>query len=138
VKQKKTNKKIVETLTHDEAKRKNIPTAEFQSVVQKEAQAPLKIKYPRGVNGLNNEKENRNGDLDPQLVWRGKDEQDHAYFLGANDDPYKALKTTLKAEINQEAWVTLNSDITSGDSPSEFLDGLRAWQQSSRYGQQSL
>ena len=35
----------------------------------------------------------------------------HAYFLGAND-PYKALKTTLKAEINQEAWATLNSDIS--------------------------
>jgi adenine-specific DNA-methyltransferase len=35
----------------------------------------------------------------------------HAYFLGAND-PYKALKTTLKAEINQEAWDTLNSDIS--------------------------
>lgn len=28
--------------------------------------------------------------------------------------------------------------VTSGDSPSEFLDDLRAWQQSSRYGQQSL
>ncbi|MEI2421491.1 site-specific DNA-methyltransferase, partial [Arthrospira platensis SPKY2] len=27
----------------------------------------------------------------------------HAYFLGAND-PYKALKTTLKAEIDEEAW----------------------------------
>ena len=35
----------------------------------------------------------------------------HAYFLGAGD-PYKALKTTLKAEINQEAWATLNSDIS--------------------------
>ena len=35
----------------------------------------------------------------------------HAYFLGAND-PYKALKTTLKAEINQEAWETLHSDIS--------------------------
>tara|TARA_Y100000589_G_C27165437_1_gene634561 strand:- start:141 stop:2219 length:2079 start_codon:yes stop_codon:yes gene_type:complete len=34
-----------------------------------------------------------------------------AYFLGAND-PYKSLKTTLKAEINQEAWDTLNSDIS--------------------------
>jgi len=33
----------------------------------------------------------------------------HAYFLGAND-PYGALKTTLKAEINKEAWDTLNSD----------------------------
>ncbi len=35
----------------------------------------------------------------------------HAYFLGARD-PYKALKTTLKAEINREAWETLNSDTS--------------------------
>jgi adenine-specific DNA-methyltransferase len=35
----------------------------------------------------------------------------HAYFLGAND-PYKALKTTLKAEINEEAWATLNRDTS--------------------------
>ena len=32
----------------------------------------------------------------------------HAYFLGAND-PYKSLKTTLKAEIDEDAWATLNS-----------------------------
>ena len=31
----------------------------------------------------------------------------HAYFPGAND-PYKALKTTLKAEVDQEAWDSLN------------------------------
>jgi adenine-specific DNA-methyltransferase len=35
----------------------------------------------------------------------------HAYFLGAND-PYKALKTTLKAEIDEEAWETLHSDTS--------------------------
>ena len=35
----------------------------------------------------------------------------HAYFLGAGD-PYKALKTTLKAEINEEAWATLQSDVS--------------------------
>ena len=35
----------------------------------------------------------------------------HAYFLGASD-PYKSLKTTLKAEINREAWDTLNSDVS--------------------------
>ncbi len=35
----------------------------------------------------------------------------HAYFLGAND-PYKSLKTTLKAEINEEAWAALNSDTS--------------------------
>jgi len=35
----------------------------------------------------------------------------HAYFLGAND-PYKSLKTTLKAEINADAWETLHSDTS--------------------------
>ena len=35
----------------------------------------------------------------------------HAYFLGQND-PYRALKTTLKAEINEEAWETLHSDTS--------------------------
>lgn len=33
----------------------------------------------------------------------------HAFFLGAND-PYKSLRTTLKAEIDPEAWASLNSD----------------------------
>jgi adenine-specific DNA-methyltransferase len=36
----------------------------------------------------------------------------HAYFLGAATDPYKALKTTLKAEIDEEAWASLNSDTS--------------------------
>src|ERR1700690_1855101 len=58
-------KKTVEALTHEEASRKNIPTAEFQSVMQKEQLTPIRIAYER-----------RNRDLDPQLVWRGKDEQD--------------------------------------------------------------
>ena len=35
----------------------------------------------------------------------------HAYFLGAND-PYKSLKTTLKAEIDADAWATLRSDTS--------------------------
>uniref|UniRef100_E6PG79 DNA methylase N-4/N-6 n=1 Tax=mine drainage metagenome TaxID=410659 RepID=E6PG79_9ZZZZ len=35
----------------------------------------------------------------------------HAYFLGAND-PYGSLKTTLKAEIDEEAWESLHSDVS--------------------------
>ena len=35
----------------------------------------------------------------------------HAYFLGASN-PYKSLKTTLKAEINAQAWESLNSDTS--------------------------
>jgi adenine-specific DNA-methyltransferase len=61
---KQTSAKTVETLKHKEDKRKNIPTAEYQSVLQKEEEKAKTIKYPR------------NTDLDPQLVWRGKDEQD--------------------------------------------------------------
>jgi adenine-specific DNA-methyltransferase len=56
--------KSVETLKHDADKRKNIPTAEFQSVLKPDEQKSTERRYPR------------NTDLDPQLVWRGKDEQD--------------------------------------------------------------
>jgi adenine-specific DNA-methyltransferase len=73
---KKTTKLNVETLTHDEAKRKNIPTAEYQSVMVKEQQAPYRVTFKRSPAGLDEEKALRNRDLDPQLVWRGKDEQD--------------------------------------------------------------
>jgi adenine-specific DNA-methyltransferase len=62
---KDTSKLSVETLTHDDATRKNIPTAEYQSVMAKDEQNPIRLAYER-----------RNRDLDPQLVWRGKDEQD--------------------------------------------------------------
>ncbi len=63
---KKTKKKkLIETLRHDDASRKNIPTAELQSVMRKDELSPVQVAYRR-----------RNRDLDPQLVWRGKDEQD--------------------------------------------------------------
>ncbi|WP_372383142.1 site-specific DNA-methyltransferase [Xanthomonas sp. NCPPB 1068] len=68
--------KSIEQITHTEAKRKNIPTVEHQSVMQHHEQAPVKVKYPRGNNGMDDEKAQRNRDLDPQLVWRGKDQQD--------------------------------------------------------------
>jgi hypothetical protein len=41
------NTKSVETLTHDAARRKNIPTAEYQSVLPTEQQQPKQIRYPR-------------------------------------------------------------------------------------------
>jgi len=66
----------VGTLTHGKARRKNIPTAEYQSVMQKEEQSPVRVAYGRGAAGLEKEKAGRNRDLDPQLLWRGKDEQD--------------------------------------------------------------
>ena len=63
----KKKAKSVETLTHGEAARRNIPTAEYHPVMAEEDKAPIRVAYER-----------RNRDLDPQLVWRGKDEQDLA------------------------------------------------------------
>lgn len=55
----------IETLTHDEATRKNAPTAELEPVMEAADKAPIRVAYER-----------RNPDLDPQLVWRGKDVAD--------------------------------------------------------------
>ena len=62
---KRQREKTVATLRHEEASRKNIPTAEFRSVMERAEQSPVQVAYER-----------RNRDLDPQLVWRGKDAQD--------------------------------------------------------------
>ena len=66
----------VATLTHGDATRKNIPTAEYQPVMQKAEQDPVPVTYARGAGVLDEEKGQRNRDLDPQLIWRGKDQQD--------------------------------------------------------------
>src|SRR5438445_9449345 len=61
---KKSGKKTIAVLRHSD-KRRNLPTVEFQEVMQEEEKTPIEVAYER-----------RNRDLDPQLVWRGKDEQD--------------------------------------------------------------
>ena len=61
----KRTPKTVEALRHKDASRKNIPTAEYQAVMADDERSPIQVAYNR-----------RNRDLDPQLVWRGKDEQD--------------------------------------------------------------
>ena len=71
----------VETLTHGDATRKNIPTAEYQSVMAKDEQKAVRVQYERNVAGDREEKTSRNRDLDPQLVWRGKDEQDWSNLI---------------------------------------------------------
>ena len=60
-KNKSSGKSEVETYKHKEAKRKNIPTAENQKLIADDDKAIKKLRWPR------------NPDLDPQLVWRGKD-----------------------------------------------------------------
>src|SRR5256885_5651193 len=81
--------KSVETLKHDEAKRKNIPTAELQSVLGKTEMSPVRVAYER-----------RNRDLDPQLVWRGKDEQDWSDLVVQAPPLYIQEKVHPKALID--------------------------------------
>ena len=81
--------KSVETLRHEEASRTNIPTAEYQSMVRQEEQSPIRVAYER-----------RNRDLDPQLVWRGKDEQDESDLVVNAPPLYIQEKVHPKALID--------------------------------------
>ena len=54
----------VRALDHPGATRPNIPTAELESFARPEEKRPATVRYPRDPT------------LDPQLVWKGKDEQD--------------------------------------------------------------
>ena len=72
------NRLTVETLTHEEATRKNIPSAEHQSIISETEKSPIRVAYER-----------RNRDLYPQLVWRGKDMQDWSDL-----EPRRRLKQT--------------------------------------------
>ena len=56
--------KTIATLRHQDASRPNIPTAEHEPVMAEDDRTPIAVAYAR-----------RNRDLDPQLVWRGKDQQ---------------------------------------------------------------
>ena len=55
---------IVRATTHPSERRPNIPTAELESFARPEEKRPAMVRYPRDPT------------LDPQLVWKGKDEQD--------------------------------------------------------------
>ncbi len=89
----KRTRKSIESLTHEEARRKNIPTAEYQSVMQKEDQSPLRVAYER-----------RNRDLDPQFLWRGKDAQDWSELVVPAPPLYIQEKVHPKALIDDLLW----------------------------------
>jgi adenine-specific DNA-methyltransferase len=81
-------KKTVAAISHSEDKRKNIPTAEYQSVVDDDTKTSKPYKYPR------------NTDLDPHLVWRGKDEQDWSDLVVHAPPLYIQEKVHPKALID--------------------------------------
>ena len=108
---KKTNGKTVATLKHEEAKRKNIPTAEYQSVIEREQESSKKIRYPRNM------------DLDPQLVWRGKDEQDWSDLVVNAPPLYIQEKVHPKVLIDDLLRETKQRAHEAGDvTPDLFAD----------------
>ena len=78
----------VDTLTHDEATRRNAPTAELEAFVPADVKAPIAVAYAR-----------RNPDLDPQLVWRGKDVADWSDLVVEAPPLYIQEKVHPKALI---------------------------------------
>ena len=86
---KKSYSKKVETLTHNHDSRVNIPTAEYEPVLPEKDKSPVRVAYER-----------RNRDLDPQLVWRGKDEQDQADLVVHAPPLYIQEKVQPKALID--------------------------------------
>src|SRR6185295_16014901 len=80
--------KQVEALKHKDDKRRNIPTAEHQSVIEKTEEAPKEVRYAR------------NSDLDPQLMWRGKDYQDWSDLVVQAPPLYIQEKIQPKALID--------------------------------------
>lgn len=113
--------KKIENLTHTEAKRTNIPTAEYESLMQDQQKTPIRVAYER-----------RNRDLDPQLVWRGKDEQDDSDLVVSAPPLYiqekvhpRVLIEDLKGETQrrvEESAPTLFGDFNGINDHSKSTD----------------
>lgn len=82
----------IEAFRHDDASRKNIPTAEFQSVMDDSDLSLVQVAYER-----------RNKDLDPQLMWRGKDQQDWSDLIVTAPPLYIQEKVHPKVLIDDLA-----------------------------------
>jgi adenine-specific DNA-methyltransferase len=141
-KKKSEKTRTVETLTHEEASRKNIPTAEYQSVLSEEQERPIRVTYDRGVAGLESEKGTRNRDLDPQLVWRGKDEQDWSELVTQAppiyiqekvhpkvliDDLLRRSKADAKADEDQFDLFADFNGVPEGNAKTEFYQHDANW-----------
>jgi len=109
----KTNKsaKSVETLTHEDASRTNIPTAEHSSVMREEEREPIRLAYER-----------RNRDLDPQLVWRGKDEQDWSDLVVHAPPLYIQEKVHPKVLVDDLMRRTEKDEEAADPEPRLFAD----------------
>jgi adenine-specific DNA-methyltransferase len=101
----------VDALRHKD-KRRNIPTAELEPVMDQKDKTPIRLAYER-----------RNHDLDPQLVWRGKDEQDWSDLIVQAPPLYIQEKVHPKVLIDDLLRQSkARRDETSPPMPDLFAD----------------
>ena len=124
---KRKSTKTVESLRHQEASRKNIPTAEYQAVMAEDDRNPISVAYER-----------RNPDLDPQLVWRGKDEQSRSdlvvqappLFIQEKVHPKVLIddlrQRTRETEDQADLFADFNG-LPAGDAQTEFYQHDANW-----------
>ena len=103
----KAAKKIV-SLKHKQAKRRNIPTAQMEAVVQDEDKAPIRAAYAR-----------RNKDLDPQLVWRGKEEQNLSDLLV--DAPPLYIQEKLHPKVLMDDLLRLSQEEAAASAQADMF-----------------
>ena len=121
--------KEVTALKHDDASRKNIPTAELSGVMEEDERDPIPVPYER-----------RDPDLDPQLVWRGKDLQDWAdlvvpvppLFIQEKVHPKALIDDLLRqsAEVRAVPEVDLFADfngLPNDEARTEFYQHDANW-----------
>ena len=126
---KRKSTKTVETLRHQDASRKNIPTAEYQAVMAEDDRNPIEVAYER-----------RNRDLDPQLVWRGKDEQNWSdlvvqappLFIQEKVHPkvliddLRSVGATGRSPLQADLFADFNG-LPSADAQTEFYQHDANW-----------
>ena len=106
--------KVVSAITHGKAKRTNIPTAEYQAVMAEDDRNPIQVAYQR-----------RNRDLDPQLVWRGKDHQDWSDLMVQAPPLFiqeKVHPKVLIDDLRQRSKETKKEDASSPFQADLFAD----------------
>ena len=114
--------KDVASLTHEQATRTNIPSAEHQSVLSAEHARAIDVAFARAGGGLEAEKERRNPDLDPQLVWRGKDRADWGDLVVAAPPLYIQEKVHPKTLIDDLRRRTRETEAAQDEQPALFAD----------------
>ena len=122
--------KAIKTITHPD-RRKNIPTSEYQAAMKHDERHPVQVAYER-----------RNRDLDPQLVWRGKDKQDEEPLVAQAPPLYIQEKVHPKALLDSlvryskedgdggDGTIDLFADfngLPDGDARTEFYQHDANW-----------